>query len=116
MRVLVVEDDTDLAGVVLEALTQDGHHAAHVREAAEACRLASTNAWDAFILDAFGGYLHPDAEYRATVQHLASLGRVVVTTGRAWGSSVEADRLGAHRVLTKPYDLNELSEALTSPR
>ena len=78
--------------------------------------MASTKTWDAFVVDAYGGYLHPDAEYRATVQHLASLGRVVVTTGRAWGNGVAADELGVHAVLTKPYDLNKLSEALSSPR
>ncbi len=113
---LVVEDDADLAGVVMEALTQDGHMAVHVREPAEACRLANTTSWDAFVMDAFGAYQHPDAEYRATVQHLASRGRVVVTTGRAWASREEAQHLGADVVLSKPYDLSDLSAALTSPR
>jgi DNA-binding response OmpR family regulator len=116
VRVLVVEDDADLAGVVMEALAQDGHSATHVRGPAEARRLASTSTWDAFVLDAFGGYQHPDADYRATVRHLASLGRVVVTTGRAWGGRPEANQLGAHVVLTKPYDLEDLADALTSPR
>jgi DNA-binding response OmpR family regulator len=114
--VLVVEDDADLAGIVLEALTQDGHSAVHVREPAEACRMANIDDWDAFVVDAYGGYQYPDAEYRATLRHLARHGRVVVTTGRAWGNGADASALGAHALLTKPYDLAALSDALTSPR
>jgi ActR/RegA family two-component response regulator len=114
--VLLVEDDADLAGVVLEALEQDGHQARHVRGTAEACQLASTDDWDAFVVDAFGGYEQPDAEYQATLKHLATFGRVVVTTGRAWGTSAEAKQIGADAVLTKPYDLDDLSVALTKPR
>jgi DNA-binding response OmpR family regulator len=111
----LVEDDADLAGVVMEALAQDGHSATHVRGPAEACRLATTDSWDAFVVDAFGGHQQPDAAYVATVQHLASRGRVVVTTGRAWGVDAEASDLGAYAVLTKPYDLDELADALTAP-
>jgi DNA-binding response OmpR family regulator len=114
--VLLVEDDADLAGVVLEALEQEGHQATHVRGTAEACQLATTDRWDAFVLDAFGGYEYPDADYRATVKHLASHGRVVVTTGRPWRGTAHARELGADAVLTKPYDLNDLEDALTSPR
>jgi ActR/RegA family two-component response regulator len=114
--VLLVEDDADLAVVVLEALEQDGHQAVHVRGPAEACQLASTNDWDAFVVDAFGGYEQPDPEYQATLRHLANHGRVVVTTGRVWSTSARAKLIGADAVLAKPYDLDDLEDALTSPR
>jgi DNA-binding response OmpR family regulator len=111
---LLVEDDTDLASVVLEALEQDGHSAAHVREPEEARRLASSEAWDAFVVDAFGGYLQPDPEYRATLSHLATRGRVVVTSARAWVTSTTPQELGADAVLAKPYDLGHLSDTLSA--
>jgi DNA-binding response OmpR family regulator len=114
VRVLLVEDDADLAGVVMEALEQDGHEATHVRAAGEACALAGADAWDVFVVDAFGEHLAPGDDYRAAVRHLAARGAVVVTTGRAWGSSTEAHALGADALLTKPYDLTELSETLSA--
>jgi DNA-binding response OmpR family regulator len=58
--------------------------------------------------------MEPDPEYRATLKHLAARGRVVVTTGRAWATKDAAIDLGADAVLTKPYDLTELSDMLSS--
>jgi DNA-binding response OmpR family regulator len=113
VRVLLIEDDAALASVVVEALEQDGHSTTHVREAAEAHRLAEAELYDAFVVDAFGAYQQPDAEFRATLRQLKLGGRVIVTSGRAWASHTSADDLGADAVLTKPYDLGALSEALT---
>jgi DNA-binding response OmpR family regulator len=114
--VLLVEDDADLAGVVIEALEQDGHQATHVRGPAEACEMATTDKWDAFVVDAFGALEEPDADYKATLKHLASHGRVVVTTARAWGMHMEAGNIGADALLSKPYNLADLANALSSPR
>lgn len=114
MRVLLVEDDAVLASLVMEALALDGHQAVHVRGPDEALALASRGVWDAFVVDAFGAHLEPDAEYRATLKQLAARGRVVVTTGRAWATPAAASDLGADAVLTKPYDLSELSDMLSS--
>jgi DNA-binding response OmpR family regulator len=116
MRVLLVEDDVALASVVLEALAQDGHSATHVRGPEEARHLASTEPWDAFVVDAFGAYQQPDAEYRATLRQLARRGRVVVTSARAWAAHTAPQDLGADAVLTKPYDLADLNDALAAPR
>ena len=114
MRVLLVEDDAVLASLVMEALAQDGHQAVHVRGPDEALALANRCVWDAFVVDAFGAHMEPDAEYRATLKQLAARGRVVVTSGRAWATNAAASDLGADAVLTKPYDLSELSDMLSS--
>jgi DNA-binding response OmpR family regulator len=114
MRVLLVEDDTVLASLVMEALAQDGHHAVHVRGPDEALALAGRCDWDAFVVDAFGAHMEPDANYRATLKQLAARGHVVVTSGRAWATRAAASDLGADAVLTKPYDLSELSDMLSS--
>jgi DNA-binding response OmpR family regulator len=110
VRVLLVEDDADLAGVVMEALVQDGHTAVHVRGPDEARALATSDSWDAFVVDAFGSYSQPDAEYRSTLRHLATRAPVVVTSGRAWATT----DLGADAVLPKPYDLADLADTLSS--
>jgi len=112
--VLLVEDDADLAGVVIEALEQDGHQAVHVCAPSEACALAVSDVWDVFVVDAFGEHLAPDDDYRATLRRLATYGSVVVTTGRAWGTRAEARDLGADALLTKPYDLTDLADTLSA--
>jgi DNA-binding response OmpR family regulator len=112
--VLLVEDDVDLAGVVIEALEQDGHKAVHVRAPSEACALADSDVWDVFLVDAFGEHLAPDDDYRATVRQLAEYGSVVVTTGRAWAASADAHDLGVDALLTKPYDLTDLADTLSA--
>jgi DNA-binding response OmpR family regulator len=109
VRVLILEDDLELARLVSEALSDEGHTTTHVSEPSEAVRLADAEPWDAFVVDAFGDYLEPDAEYCATLREFAARGRVVVTTGRSWA---DAPGLDAHTVLTKPYDLDELAKAL----
>jgi DNA-binding response OmpR family regulator len=114
VRVLLVEDDAALASVVVEALEQDGHSTVHVREPEQARRLAVAEAWDAFVVDAFGAHQQPDPEYRATVEHLAARGRVIVTSGRAWAAHTAPRDLGADAVFAKPYDLGDLSDTLTA--
>ena len=114
MRVLLVEDDAELARVVVEALNDDGHTTTHVREPEEARRLASTEAWDAFVVDAFGAHQQPDPEYRATLKLLAAHGRVVVTSARSWVLHTAPQDIGADAVLSKPYDLGALNDALTA--
>src|SRR4029453_10512099 len=103
-----LEDDLDLAQVVVEALADEGHATTHVAEPGEAIRLADAEEWDAFVVDAFGDYMAPDADYRAALRGFSARGRVVVTTGRAW----DARELIADAVLTKPYDLDDLAQAL----
>jgi len=67
-----------------------------------------------FVVDAFGEHLAPDDAYRATLRRLAAYGSVVVTTGRAWGARAEARDLGADALLTKPYDLADLTDTLSA--
>ncbi len=112
MRVLLVEDDSALAEVIVEALAQEGHQTVRARDHAHARRLARAETWDAFVVDGFGGHLEPDEDYRRALRELATRGRVVVATGRAWGASVAAAELGADALLTKPYDLGVLAETL----
>jgi len=51
MRILVVEDDTDVAGFVMKGLREAGHEAAQAGNGAEGLSLANREPFDAIILD-----------------------------------------------------------------
>jgi len=51
MRILVVEDDTDVAGFVMKGLREAGHEAAQAGNGAEGLSLATREPFDAIILD-----------------------------------------------------------------
>ena len=51
MRILVVEDDTDVAGFVLKGLREAGHEAAQAGNGADGLSLATREPFDAIILD-----------------------------------------------------------------
>ncbi len=51
MRILVVEDDTDVAGFVMKGLREAGHDAAQAGNGADGLSLATREPFDAIILD-----------------------------------------------------------------
>ena len=51
MRILVVEDDTDVAGFVMKGLREAGHEAAQAGNGADGLSLANREPFDAIILD-----------------------------------------------------------------
>lgn len=51
MRILVVEDDTDVAGFVMKGLREAGHEAAQAGNGADGLSLATREPFDAIILD-----------------------------------------------------------------
>jgi len=51
MRILVVEDDTDVAGFVMKGLREAGHEAAQAGNGQDGLSLASSEPFDAIILD-----------------------------------------------------------------
>ena len=51
MRILVVEDDTDVAGFVMKGLREAGHEAAQAGNGADGLSLANRELFDAIILD-----------------------------------------------------------------
>ncbi|HRP73042.1 MAG TPA: two-component system response regulator CreB [Luteimonas sp.] len=106
-RILLVEDESAIAGTVLYALREDGHEAVHCLTAGEALAAAAQGAFDLAILDVglpdFGGF--------ALCRKLRE-GRdlpVIFLTAR----QEEADRilgfeLGADDYVAKPFSPREL--------
>ena len=117
MRILVVEDDKDVAGFVLKGLREAGHIAEHADNGRDGLFMAATEAFDAIILDRMlpGGIdgLRLLETLRAQdnstpVMFLSALGQV--------DERVRGLKAGGDDYLTKPFAFAELLarvEALT---
>ncbi|MEK7423807.1 MAG: response regulator transcription factor [Actinomycetota bacterium] len=108
MRVLVVEDDISLGGVVQRGLGEDGHAVDLERTLAGARRAVAINAYHLVVLDL--GL--PDGDGLALCRELHDNERpprVLVLTARdATGDKVLGLDAGADDYLTKPFDFAEL--------
>jgi two-component system OmpR family response regulator len=117
MRILVVEDDRDVAGFVLKGLREAGHIAEHADNGRDGLFMAASEAFDAIILDRMlpGGIdgLRLLETLRAQdnttpVMFLSALGQV--------DERVRGLKAGGDDYLTKPFAFAELLarvEALT---
>jgi two-component system OmpR family response regulator len=117
MRILVVEDDKDVAGFVMKGLREAGHIAEHADNGRDGLFMAASEAFDAIILDRMlpGGIdgLRLLETLRAQdnttpVMFLSALGQV--------DERVRGLKAGGDDYLTKPFAFAELLarvEALT---
>ena len=117
MRILVVEDDREVAGFVAKGLREAGHSAEQADNGRDAVEMASGGRFDAVILDRMlpGGMdgLHVLQALRGQGDHtpvlfLSALGEV--------DDRVQGLKAGGDDYLTKPFSLAELLarvEALT---
>ena len=117
MRILVVEDDRDVAGFVLKGLREAGHLAEHADNGRDGLFMAASESFDAIILDRMlpGGIdgLRLLETLRAQdnttpVMFLSALGQV--------DDRVRGLKAGGDDYLTKPFAFAELLarvEALT---
>ncbi|GLY24268.1 response regulator transcription factor [Micromonospora sp. NBRC 101691] len=114
MRLLLVEDETDLAGALRVGLTRAGHAVDLAADAAEAYALLLVNAYDLMLLDVN----LPDSD-GFTVCRTIRRGEVGVAAGRdlrvlmltargALGDRVRGLDEGADDYLVKPFALAEL--------
>ncbi len=117
LRVLVAENDSALSDVMTEFLEGEGHTVTRAVDVKHLGILARDVGGDACIVDpgAFSRFdlsVDQAAELRQVGQRIP----VVVTTSRPWAERTSAAQLGVHRILTKPYDLDELAHILGSVR
>lgn len=114
-RILLLEDDAALRDVLLEAMAEvePGIEVVGCSSYHELLSLLDDGLVDGVIADAWGESqaVLKDAERQAIVE----LGRkvpLVLVTGRTWSTSAEAGDLSAVAILHKPFELEELAEAL----
>jgi two-component system nitrogen regulation response regulator GlnG len=112
-RVLLLEDDRALRGLLQEALTIEGFNVTTCETFQEIRDAAQKHEADIIVADFWGGSQRtlPDNERQEIVQ-LGSFLPVVLLTGRTWAADVTAGELGARAVIRKPFDLDNLLSAV----
>ena len=112
MRILVVDDEIEVASLLAEAVRRQGHEVATAQDAEEALPLLASYQPDAVILDVMLGELSGVDLLRRIRQTDARL-PVVVITGHATATQLEeAKHLGVVDILSKPFALVRLTEWL----
>ncbi len=110
MRVLVVDDNTELAENLAEILTDAGHEAQVAGSAASA--LAEAGCFDFALLDVRMDGMD-GVELLAALRHRCPDTVCVMMTAFSRDERLEAARnLGAQRVLHKPVRVDELLELM----
>jgi DNA-binding response OmpR family regulator len=114
MRILIVEDDPQLARLIKHDLEGVGYVADIVGLVSDGLHAASTIAYDALIVD----LKLPDGDGMQLVHQLRSAGGAVpiliLTARSATGDKVKGLSVGADDYLVKPFDRNELKARIAA--
>ncbi len=107
-RVLIVEDERKLLGLLAELFADQGHHVATAQRAEEAEQALERSAWDLLITDV----RLPRRSGIELLQHARQvqpgLQVIVISAYGTVTGAVEAMRLGAYDYLLKPFELERL--------
>lgn len=108
-RVLLLEDDVALRELLLEAFSSENIDVRTCDTFEEVRSLAASSDADLVIADFWGGSQRtlPDSD-RDEIRELCSYLPLILLTGRTWASDTSADELGAHALIRKPFDLEDL--------
>ncbi|HLC40777.1 MAG TPA: response regulator [Methylomirabilota bacterium] len=113
MKILVVDDEPEVAEVIAESVRIQGHETVIAHDGQGALDILGTFSPDAVFLDlVMPGLTGLDVlqQIRQRYQELP----VIIISGRATAAQVaEAKRLGVTDVVEKPFALKHLSEALS---
>src|SRR5450631_4154930 len=108
-RILVVDDEADIRGLLKEILTEEGYEAEVAADATQARTARAMHAFDLVLLDIW----MPDTDGITLLREWSSSGSyhcpVVVMSGHGTvETAVEATRLGAFDFVEKPLSLTKL--------
>ncbi|MDZ5621431.1 response regulator transcription factor [Nocardioides bizhenqiangii] len=109
MRVLVVEDEPQLATAVAEWLRQEAHAVDVALDGGEALERIGVNQYDVVVLDRDLPVVHGDRVCREIVAGDADTRVLMLTAATAVTQRVEGLALGADDYLTKPFAFPELA-------
>lgn len=108
MKILLVEDDPKLAGLVTKGLTARGFIVDHAGNGDDGFVLATTRSYDAIVLDV----MLPGRDGLSILRQLRakcmSVAVVLVTARSALDERLDGLNLGADDYLTKPFYVEEL--------
>jgi len=108
MRILIVEDDADLCGMIQGRLLREGYEADVCHNGDDAVHYISQNAYDLILLDR----MLPGRSGTEILQLMRKINvqtHVIITTALTGiGDRIEGLDAGADDYLAKPYDTDEL--------
>lgn len=114
-RILVIDDDPAILKIVRKILERAGHEVLEAGDGEKGLRLARQEAPDLIITD----LLMPEMEGIETIQslrdELPDVKIIAMSGGGAMGTDTyltDAEILGAHRAMAKPFTPEELVEAV----
>ena len=114
MRLLLVEDEAEMAKWLMRAFRQSGFVPDHAPDAATAEFLLAANVYDAVVLD----LRLPDKHGLVLLSELRNAGNrlpvLILTAQAAVQDRVKGLLLGADDFLTKPFAIEELEARLTA--
>jgi two-component system OmpR family response regulator len=108
MRLLVVEDNADLAGQLLAALTQARFAVDHAPDGEEAMFLGQTEPYDAIVLDLGLPIIDGLSVLRHWRQASQNTPVLILTARDSWLEKVTGLNAGADDYLAKPFAMDEL--------
>ena len=108
MRVLLVEDEADLADTLADGLRREGYLVDVARDGAAALSAAATTDVDVIVLDRDLPVLHGDAVCRTLVAQQYPARILMLTAAGTLGDRVAGLDLGADDYLAKPFAYLEL--------
>lgn len=111
-RVLVIEDQEDLAALYESALLKEGYEVSKAYTGEEGVALFEDNGADAVVLDMTLPEMHGVQTLR-TIRGLNANVPVVVVTGETSDATrQQCERLGVQQYLSKPADYRDIMDAL----
>jgi len=112
MRILVIDDEVEVANLLADAVRTQGHEAIVAHDGTQGLALLGQTRPDAVFLDV----RMPDVSgisVLRTIREIYGALPVILITGHAVKEEIEeARRLGVTEILDKPFFLNHLTEAL----
>ena len=108
MKILVLEDDKKLAGLLSKGLEAQGFTVDFCDHGDEAYALATTRSYDALVLDIMVPGRDGLSILRNLREHHLAVPIVLVTARSALNERLEGLNLGADDYLTKPFYVDEL--------
>src|SRR5919205_2840613 len=103
-RVLLLEDDIALRGLLIEALEAEQYAVVGFESFDELHAAAAARAGDVVVADFWGsGQRTLSDQDRGQIRELGELLPVVLLTGRSWAAELTADELGARGLIRKPF-------------
>ncbi|HUT51250.1 MAG TPA: response regulator transcription factor [Alphaproteobacteria bacterium] len=108
MRVLIAEDDPDLARQLTKALTEAGYSVDHAPDGEEAHFLGGTEPYDAIVLDLGLPIVDGVTVLRRWREESRDTPVLILTARDQWSEKVAGFDAGADDYVTKPFHMEEV--------